>query len=308
MFDPLFWKISPKEASLMDPQLRKFVEHCWQALEQGGIITQRETESIGVFAGCSSGQYYTQHIANNEEYADRSRWELRQLNDKDFLATRMSYMLGLNGPAININTACSTSLVSIVEACKNLSLKSCNYALAGGVSFALPTQHGYVYKEGMISSKDGHCRPFDEKASGTVSGSGVGVVLLKRLSDAIEDKDHIHSVIKGYSSNNDGNRKVSFSAPSVIGQTECILNSQIQAGITSETIDYVECHGTGTALGDPIEIAALSDAFTENSVGQRQSACILGAVKANIGHANTAAGVAGFIKTSMMLEEKIIPA
>ena len=229
------------------------------------------------------------------------------MQGSSYLATRVSYLLGLTGPAINISTACSTSLVSIVEACEKLSLGKCDLALAGGASLPTSEQHGYIHKEGMIFSKDGHCRPFDKNANGTVNGAGVGVVLLKRLSEAKRDGDQILAVIKGYATNNDGQRKVGYTAPSVIGQTECILAAQKQAGVTSDLVSYVECHGTGTHLGDPIEITALNDAFYSNSNENKKADCTIGSVKANIGHADIAAGVAGFIKVCKMLEHKIIP-
>ncbi len=307
MFDPLFWGISPNEASLMDPQTRKFLEHSWNVLENSGYLKNRFSSNIGVFAGAGSPQYLNKNIIPASEYDDGiDSWEGNTLSGS-FIATRVSYLLGLTGPALNIFTACSTSLATIIEASKNLRDFSCDFALAGGVTLPLIEDHGYIHRDGMINSKDGHCRPFDINSSGTVGGAGVGVVLLKRLKDAEKDGDHILSVIKGYSLNNDGNRKVGYTAPSVKGQFECILNAQRQAGITSDSIDYVECHGTGTSLGDPIEISALADTFLYNKSEDRNAECVLGSVKANIGHADAGAGIAGFIKVCKMLETKIFP-
>lgn len=306
-FDPNFWNLSLNDAMLIDPQIRKFLEHCWWALEQSGYIRLRKEKRIGVYAGMSNSKYFETRISGNQKLSSlATAWEIQNMSDKDFLATRISYLLGLTGPSLNINTACSTSLVAIVEACKNLVNGSCDMALAGGVSFSMPENHGYIYNDGLIFSKDGHCRSFDENSSGTTLGSGVGVVVLKRLQDAIEDKNNIIAVIKGYATNNDGDRKVGYTAPSVKGQTECILEAQHKANIKSNTVSYVECHGTGTALGDPLEIAALHDAFSINSTDGNYS-CILGSVKANIGHADSAAGVAGFIKVCKMLQNNLIP-
>ncbi|UNY98317.1 amino acid adenylation domain-containing protein [Zhouia spongiae] len=310
-FDPLFWDISPNEAKLIDPQIRKFIEHCWFVLESSGYIDLRKEANIGVFAGSGNSSYLYNNILNGEMSSDTDLWEALIANNKDALATKTSYMLGLSGPSNSINTACSTGLVSVVEACKSLQLGTCEMALAGGVTFVNPNQIGYTYQEGMISSKDGHCRTFDETASGTIGGSGVGVVLLKRLEDAIKDEDNIIGVIKGYASNNDGDRKTDYTAPSITGQAECIINAQRMAGVSSDQIGYVECHGTATNLGDPIEVQALKEAFEFNSLKERGSKpghkTVLGAVKANIGHADAAAGTAGLIKACLMLQNDIIP-
>ena len=308
-FDPLFWDISPNEAKLMDPQIRKFIEHCWFTLESSGYVQQRRDLNIGVFAGCGNNNYFYNNILNGEKTHEVNIWEALTANSKGALATKASYMLGLSGPAYSINTACSTGLVSVVEACKNLQLGTCNMALAGGVTLSMPNQIGYTYQEGMISSKDGHCRTFDEGASGTTGGSGVGVVLLKRLEDAVKDNDNIIGVIKGYASNNDGDRKTDYTAPSITGQAECIINAQRMAGVSSNEINYVECHGSGTNLGDPIEVQALKEAFEFNSLKgvKPKDKTVLGAVKANIGHADSAAGTAGLIKVCLMLQNNIIP-
>src|SRR6185437_12293271 len=311
LFDPQFWGLSGSEAKQTNPQIRKFLEHCWYLLEKSGYICQRKELNVGVFAGSGDNPYFYDNLLNGEDRDNINSWEASSMNNKDALATKAAYLLGLTGPANNINTSCSTSLIAVIEACKNLSIRVCDMAIAGGISLLMPGQIGYIYREGMIASIDGHCRTFDKEASGTVSGSGVGVVLLKRLSDAIADSDNILAVIKGYSSNNDGDRKISYTAPSVVGQTECILNAQKMAGVNSNDIDYVECHGTATNLGDPIEIQALKEAFTlnENKTGisKQNGKCILGAVKANIGHANSAAGIAGLIKVCDMLQHNVIP-
>lgn len=305
-FDSEFWGMSPLEAKLSDPQIRKFLEHAWIALEKSGYIAQREELNIGVFAGCGYSDYLYNNILQSEFANNIDMWQVLQSNNKDFLATRVSYMLGLTGPSLNINTACSTSLVAVIEACEKLALGRCDIALAGGVSLAMPELHGYLYEEGMILSKDGVCRPFDSEANGTVGGSGVGVVILKRLSDAKRDKDNILSVIKGYAINNDGKRKSSFSAPSIVAQAECIYSAQKMAGIQGKDIAYIECHGTGTKLGDPIELEALYDAFTADE-NANPKGIFIGSVKANIGHADSAAGIAGLFKVCKMLQEKIIP-
>ncbi|WP_249219737.1 non-ribosomal peptide synthetase/type I polyketide synthase [Chitinophaga sp. HK235] len=309
LFDPLFWDLSPNEAKQLDPQIRKFIEHCWFALESAGYAAERRKCSIGVFAGSGENNYLQEHILPEQALGVIGSWEAFVSNSKHALATKTAYLMDLSGPANSINTACSTSLVTIAEACKSLQLGACDMALAGGVTLDLPDQVGYLYQEGMTHSRDGHCRTFDRLGGGTTTGSGVGVVLLKRLNDAIADQDQILAVIKGYATNNDGSRKTSYTAPSVIGQTECIINAQKMAGITSDQIDYVECHGTATHLGDPIEVQALREAFAFSRSEQRDPArkTVLGAVKANIGHPDAGAGVAGLIKLCAMLQHKIMP-
>ncbi|WDF57314.1 non-ribosomal peptide synthetase/type I polyketide synthase [Mucilaginibacter sp. KACC 22063] len=308
-FDPQFWGMSAREARQLDPQYRKFMEHCWYALEAAGYVKQRGEHNIGVFAGSSDSDYLSTHILNGNP--DVNAWEAINSNSKDALATKTAYFLNLSGPALSINTACSTGLVSVVEACKNLQLGTCNMALAGGVSLTMPDEKiGYIYEEGLILSRDGHCKTFDKEASGTTLGAGVGAVLLKRMEDAINDNDHIIAVIKGYATNNDGARKTGYTAPSVMGQSECIINAQRMAGIAADEIDFVECHGTATNLGDPIEIQALYGAFEFNRNREhkvKNHRTWLGAVKANIGHAGSAAGIAGLVKVCAMLENNTIP-
>ena len=308
-FDPFFWEMSPNEASQLDPQIRKFVEHCWFALESAGYAKYRSMNHIGVFAGSGgNGQYFWNHILNGEKADQINLWEASASNSKDALATKAAYLLNLSGPANSINTACSTGLVSVAEACKNLTMGACNMALAGGVSFSMPNQIGYLYQDGMILSRDGHCRTFDKDASGTTGGSGVGVVLLKKLSDALADQDLVLGVVKGYATNNDGSRKSTYTSPSVFGQSECIINAQKMAKVDPGEIDYVECHGTATKLGDPIEVQGLREAFEFNrSNSSRAGKTVLGSVKANLGHTDTAAGTVGLIKILCMFKNNLIP-
>lgn len=302
-FDANFWGISPVEAKKLDPQTRKFLETCWFLLEDSGYINERKELSVGVFAGAGYSRYATNSKGDTESFLDI--WEEATLGPASSLSTQVSYLLGLTGPSVNINTACSTSLVAVVEACQKLAQGSCDLAIAGGVSLLMPNELGYIYEDGMIFSKDGHCRAFDVNATGTVIGSGVGGVLLKRLSDARRDGDNIIAVVKGYASNNDGNRKMSYTAPSEAGQTECIVNAWEMAGVTPDQINYIECHGTGTNLGDPVEVKALHNAF--KYMASKDTGCFLGSVKANIGHADIAAGIAGLIKVCKMLEYNLIP-
>ena len=303
-FDADFWGITPNEAKNMDPQIRKFLEHCWYLLEISGYVAIRHKINTSIFVGGGDSVYVT-HFTRQPLIVASG---IGNLNIKDALATRVAYLLGLIGSANNINTACSTGLVTVIEACKSLSGGYCDMAIAGGVALLLPEEVGYVHQEGMIFSQDGHCRAFDYRASGTVPGSGVGAVLLKRLTDAKKDNDNILAIIKGYATNNDGNRKISYTAPSIIGQKECIINAQKMAKVTSDEIDYIECHGTGTKLGDPIEVQALTEvfAYNTNKNNVQRHKCIVGAVKANIGHAGAAAGIAGLIKVCQMLQHKII--
>lgn len=304
-FDPEFWGLALNDGKLMDPQIRKFLEYAYHALECAGYIRERHSLSVGVFAGMSQSQYHRLHH-DNPLFAQLSDWEKRGLADQHSIATQVSYYLGLTGVSLALNTACSTSLVAVIEACKNLSLGVCDLALAGGVALTIPEDFGDVAQEGMIFSLDGNCSPFDQGANGTIRGSGIGVVVLKPLEHALRDQDHIFSVIKGYAVNNDGRRKVGYTAPSPVGQAECLLSAYRQAEISPHTISYIECHGTGTTLGDAIEIEALREVFSNHPQDQKGS-CFLGSVKANIGHADTAAGIAAFLKACKMVETKIIP-
>lgn len=306
-FDTEFFGLSAKEAAIMDPQHRRFLEVSWEALENAGHMPENAKGPIGVFAGCGMGSYFYFNICSNPKLVENvGMFLLRHTgNDKDFLSTRLSYVLDLKGPSVNVQTACSTSLVATHYATQALLSGECDTALAGGVTIELPQDRGYIFKEGEVLSPDGHCHAFDHRAQGTVFGSGAGVVVLRRLKDAIADGDHIWAVIKGSAINNDGASKAGYLAPSVDGQADAIAEAQIIADTPADTIDYIECHGTGTYLGDPIEVAALTQAFRETT--DDVGFCRIGSVKTNIGHLDTAAGVASLIKTSLALYHKKIP-
>ncbi|HVS52165.1 MAG TPA: amino acid adenylation domain-containing protein [Opitutaceae bacterium] len=305
-FDAAFFGVNPKEAEVTDPQHRVFLECCWEALEHAGCNPDTYDGLIGVFAGASMNTYLlTNLLTNRGLIEDYGLFSTMLLNDGDFVPTRVSYKLNLRGPSLNVQTACSTSLVAVCLAAQNLLGYRCDVALAGGVSITFPAQRGQHHLEGGILSSDGHCRTFDARASGTVLGDGAGVVVLKRLSDALADGDRICAVIKGTAINNDGAVKIGYTAPSVDGQAECIALAQSDAGIAPETISYVEAHGTGTPLGDPIEIAGLTKAF--GGPAGRAPFCAVGSVKSNIGHLDIAAGVAGLIKTVLALQHGEIP-
>jgi amino acid adenylation domain-containing protein len=301
-FDPDFFSYSAKEAEMMDPQLRIMHECVYEALENAGYDPDSYKGSIGLYAGSFSNSPREQHLSR-EITTHAELLVLRSLNDPDHLASRISYRLNLKGPAVSVQTACSTSLVAIDTACQALLAGKCLIALAGGITLTLQDRNGYLYEEGMVRSPDGHCRPFDAGARGTVGGNGIGIVVLKALSKAIADGDNIYAVIKGSATNNDGARKVGYTAPSVEGQAEVIRMAHRAAGVSPGSVTYVETHGTGTILGDPIEIEALKEAFTDTKRGF----CRLGAVKANIGHLDAAAGAAGFIKTVLALKHRLIP-
>ena len=305
-FDAAFFGLTPQEAAITDPQQRLFLECGWAALESAGYDPEHYPEGIGVYTGAGMNTYLLNNLAPQHALIDSiGDFQTAINNDKDFLATRLSYKLNLRGPSITVQTACSTSLVAIHLACQGLLSGECSIALAGGVAVRVPHRVGYKYQEGGIASPDGHCRAFDARAQGTTFGNGVGVVVLRRLANALDDGDTILAVIKGTAINNDGARKVGYTAPGVDGQAQVIRMAQLVAGVDPETITYIEAHGTGTALGDPIEIAALTQAFRAGT--QKRGFCALGAVKTNIGHLDTAAGVAGFIKTVLALQHKRIP-
>nr|WP_255455883.1 type I polyketide synthase [Salipiger sp. PrR003] len=307
MFDAEFFGFAPKDAAIMDPQHRQFLETSWEALETAGHVPDSFDGSIGVFGGVGMGSYFYVNLCSNPELVDSTgMFLLRHTgNDKDFLTTRLSYVLDLHGPSVNVQTACSTSLVATHFAVQSLLSGECDMALAGGVTIELPQGRGYLYRENEILSPDGECHAFDHRAQGTVFGSGAGVVVLRRLGDALADGDHVWAVIKGTAINNDGAGKAGYLAPSVDGQAQAIAEAQAVAGVSPDSIDYVECHGTGTYLGDPIEVAALTQAFSGS--GSNQGHCRIGSVKTNIGHLDTAAGVASLIKTSLALHHAQIP-
>ncbi|MET0588167.1 MAG: SDR family NAD(P)-dependent oxidoreductase [Novosphingobium sp.] len=307
-FDASLFDLSPRDAAIMDPQHRHFLECTWEALENAGHTPQRFDGVIGVFGGTGHNAYMLYNLLTNPKLVrDVGLFLLRHTsNDKDFLTTRVSYLFDLKGPSINVQTACSTSLVAIHMAAQSLLNGECDMAIAGGSSIELPHRLGYVYEEGEILSPDGHCRPFDAASQGTVFGSGAAVVALRRLADAVEAGDHIYAVLRGSAVNNDGAGKVGYLAPSVDGQAKAIAEALAMADVDAGSIAYVEAHGTGTPVGDPIEIAALTQAFrqTTDSVGH----CGIGSVKANIGHTDTAAGAAGLIKVALALHNEELPA
>ena len=299
-FDAGFFGYTPPEARAMDPQHRLFLEAGWTALENAGYDPTTYTGSIGVYAGLSQNTYLLTNLQAHPEVAAALG------GDKDFLTTRLSYKLNLKGPSMAVQTACSTSLVAVCQACQSLLSYQCDIALAGGVSASAPKNQGHWYQEGGILSPDGHCRAFDAKAKGTVLGNGLGIVVLKRMQDAIDDGDAIRAVIRGFGVNNDGSAKIGYTAPSVQGQAQAIAAAHALAGVEPETITYIEAHGTGTDLGDPIEMAALSQVFRAGTA--KTGFCAVGSVKTNIGHLDTAAGIAGLIKTVLALEHRQVPA
>ncbi len=302
-FDAGFFGYSPAEAEILDPQQRIFLECAWHALENAGYAGSRNRGAIGIYASAGINTYLLNLYDNARIRGTVSGYELFVANDKDFLTTRAAYKLDLRGPAVTVQTACSSSLVAVHSAVQSLIAGECDMALAGGVS--LSWSSGYRAREGGILSKDGHCRAFDSQSTGTVPGSGIGLVVLKRLDDAIVDGDTISAVILGSAINNDGALKASFTAPQVDSQAAVIADAQAAAGIDAGSIGYVETHGTGTALGDPIEIAALSQAFRQST--DSCGFCAVGSVKTNIGHLDTAAGIAGFIKAVLALKHRKIP-
>ena len=306
LFDAPFFDIPPREAEMMDPQHRLFLETAFHALENAGYDPARYPGAIGVYAGVSANMYVLRNVLASAGALQAGGENQAMLGgDKDFLATRLSYKLNLRGPSFTVQTACSTSLVATHLACRALLGRECDMALAGGVSATVPQVTGYNYQEGGISSPDGHCRAFDAQAQGTVGGSGVGAVVLKRLSDALAAGDTIHAVIRGTAINNDGSQKVGYTAPGVDGQAGVIAAAQALAGVSPDEIGYVEAHGTGTPLGDPIEIAALTRAFRAGT--ERTGFCAIGSVKTNLGHLDAAAGITGLIKTTLVLERGEIP-
>ena len=305
-FDAAFFQCTPREAELLDPQQRLFLECAQEALELAGYAAREHRDSVGVYAGSTISSYLLYNLLPNAELARlQGIYPLFLHTDKDFLATRTSYKLDLKGPSVNVQTACSTSLVAVHLACQALLEGECGLALAGGASIRVPQRAGYLYQKDMVFSPDGRCRPFDAEAAGTVAGDGVGVVVLKRLDAALADGDPILAVIRGSALSNDGAGKVGYTAPSIEGQARAIRDALSIAGVSADSISYVETHGTATPLGDPIEIAALTRAFREST--SRQGFCAIGALKANLGHMDAAAGVGGLIKTVLMLQHAQIP-
>jgi acyl transferase domain-containing protein/acyl carrier protein len=302
LFDAAYFGITPREAELMDPQQRLFLECCAEALQRAGRDVAGSR--VGVYAGAGVNAYFLERVLPSRRAMEEAAFQAVAMNEKDFLATQVSYRLDLTGPSLTVQSACSTSLVAVSLACEALLGHQCDLALAGGSAVKADPGYGSFLEEGGIMAEDGHCRAFDAKASGTVGGSAVGAVLLKRLSEAVADGDVIHAVIRGTAVNNDGARKVGFTAPSVEGQAAVVAEAHAVAGIDPAAIGYVEAHGTGTRLGDPIEVAALRQAFGPDAP---RASCALGSVKTNVGHADAAAGVIGLIKAVLAVEQGRIP-
>ena len=304
-FDSNFFKMTDLETKLTDPQHRIFLKCAWEALENSGYTPQKYKGTIGVFASTSINTYLINNILNSK-YAKNNKLDYISLigNDKDFLASKVSYKLGLSGPSIMIQSACSSSLSCIHYACKSILDNECNIAIAGGVSIKIPQKSGYYYKEGSVFSKDGQVRPFDNNATGIVNGNGCGIVILKELNSAINDNDYIYAIINSTALNNDGNRKVGYAAPSVAGQIEVISKAIKKSKLDLNKLKYIETHGTGTKLGDPIEVLGLAKAYSSISLNRKIP---IGSIKANIGHLDVASGIAGLIKTALILNKNIIP-
>ncbi|GHH96427.1 type I polyketide synthase [Streptomyces capillispiralis] len=303
-FDAAFFGYSPREALILDPQQRLFLTCAWEALEDAGYDARSCAGAVGVYAGSSQTDYLDTLTAHRDRLGPVSEWQLRLATGIDFLTSRVAHRLGLTGPAVTVQTACSTSLVAIHVAAQALLSGECDLALAGGACVHVPVRLP-EYTEGGVIAPDGHCRAFDARAQGTVAGNGVGVVVLKRLVDALEDGDHIRAVLRGTAVNNDGMDKVGFTAPGVAGQAEVIRAAHLVAGVEPDSIGYVETHGTGTPLGDPVELAALTEAFRRGT--DRRGFCRIGSVKTNIGHTDAAAGVTGFIKAVLAVQHGLIP-
>jgi len=306
LFDASFFGFYPQEAAILDPQQRIFLEIAWEALENAGYNPEAYPDWIGLFAGMGMNTYLLFNLLSNQDVVETVHpYQLTISSDKDFLPTRVSYKLNLRGPSVNVQTACSTSLVAVHLACQSLLNYQCDIAMAGGVAIRLPQKQGYLYQEGGIASPDGHCRAFDVNAAGTVGGNGAGIVVIKRLEEALTDGDHILAIIKGSAINNDGSMKVGYTAPSVEGQSEVIATAQAIANVEPGSISYIEAHGTGTVLGDPIEIAALNKVFQASTT--KKEYCAIGSVKTNVGHLDAAAGITSLIKTILALINKQIP-
>ena len=312
MFDADFFRILPREAEVADPQQRVLMECSWEALEDAGYDPARIAGNVGVFAGSSINTYLLLHLASDPKFREEftRSYQVGSFaslvgNGHDFLATRISYKLNLRGPAMTVQSACSTSLLAVAQAWQSLTSYQSDLALAGGVSISFPQHRGYFYQDGGMVSADGHCRPFDAAATGTVFGAGAGMVLLKRAEEAIADGDHIYALLLGAGVNNDGSDKIGYAAPSQKGQADAISMAYAVAGVDPASVDYVECHGTGTPLGDPIEVGALAEVFGAGEA--RTTPCLLSSVKGNIGHLDIAAGVTGLVKAAMSLDREKIP-
>lgn len=306
LFDADFFGFSELDANILDPQHRLFLMCAWEALQDAGFTPKQSPARVGVFASTGMSMYLHHNLLKNPDLLTRAdEFQLLLGNDKDFLATRVSYLLNLTGPSINIQTGCSSSLVCIHYAIQSILNGECDMALAGGVSITVPQEQGYVYRKDMIGSPDGHCYAFDARAQGTVKSNGVGVVALKPLADAIAAQDEIYAVVRGSAVNNDGSRKVGFTAPNAQQQAEVIKEALMMADVESASIGYIETHGTGTLLGDPIEIAGLKQAFGQSH--NHDHHCALVALKSTMGHLDVAAGVASFIRACLAIYHGKIP-
>src|SRR5690606_14729206 len=307
LFDAAFFGIGPREAELMDPQQRIFLELCWECLERGGHAPGGARGPVGIFAGMYNATYFQRHVSRHPELIDKvGAFQVMLGNEKDYIATRVAHKLNLTGPAISVHTGCSTSLVAICQAVDSLRAGRCDMALAGGASVTCPPNSGYVYQEGSMLSPDGRTRTFDAGAKGTVFSDGAAVVLLKRLPDALADGDEVIALIRGGAVNNDGSNKASFTAPSSAGQAALVAMAHDDARVDPRSIGYVETHGTATPLGDPIEIEGLTKAFRRGT--DDVGFCRIGSVKSNVGHLVIAAGATGVIKTALSLQQRCIPA
>ena len=305
-FDAGLFGMNPREAEIMDPQQRALLEVAWEAIEHAGYDHERPPGPMGVFVGCGINTYFMSNLNTRPDVlGSYGLFPTLLLNEKDFLATRLAYRLNLRGPAVNVQTACSTSLVAVCNACQSLLNYECDMALAGAAHLSFPQCLSRVHAGGGMESRDGHCRPFDHRASGTIFSDGIGTVVLRRLEDAVADGDNVIAVIRGYGLNNDGSDKAGFTAPSVNGQAEVIQIAQALGDTDPDSISYIEAHGTGTPLGDPIELAGLEKAFRAGT--NRKQFCGIGSVKSNIGHLDVAAGVAGLIKTALALQHRQLP-
>jgi acyl transferase domain-containing protein/thioesterase domain-containing protein len=307
LFDAAFFGMSPRDAAVFDPQHRLFLECAWEAFEDAGYVGEHFPGPVGVYGSSGAAEYFMHNLLRNRQTMESvGAWLVRHNgNDPNFIATRVSYELNLTGPSMSLQSACSSSLLAVHAACQSLLSGECDMALAGGSTIYVEQNHGYQYKQGEILSPDGHCRPFDARAAGTVMASAVGCVVLRRLEDAIRDGDRVLAVIRGSAVNNDGSQKVGYLAPSASGQTRVITEALAVAGVDAADVSYIEAHGTGTLIGDPIEVAALTDAFRATT--DASQFCAIGSLKSNIGHAGEAAGICGFIKTVMALQHRELP-
>jgi amino acid adenylation domain-containing protein len=309
-FDAAFFGFGPREAEIMDPQLRYYLECSWEALERAGYDSEKYNGRIGVYGGSAASTYMFNNLTSEfSSYSVMTNYKQRvavlSVNTNDFYSQRVSYSLKLNGPSVNVQTACSTSLVAVHMACQGLLNQECDIAISGGVQIRAPQKVGYIYEEGGLPSPDGHTRTFDEKAKGTIHANGIGLIVLKRLSDAVRDNDNIIAVIKGSAVNNDGNLKMGFTVPSVEGQARVIAEAQAVAGVSPDTVTYVEAFGTASEMGDPIEVEGLTQAFRLGT--QEKEYCGIGAVKSNFGHLDHASGIAGLIKVALSLQNRMLP-